>query len=149
MSGAVLRPLVASDLPLVAQLEQRVHAYPWSLAQFHSSFDAGHVLYGFFQDEQLIAYAVLLPALDELELLTIGVAPEKQGQGVAVAFMVQLIALMQQRGVQAWLLEVRPSNEAARALYARLGFREIARRRNYYPSAQGREDALLLRKDCS
>jgi ribosomal-protein-alanine N-acetyltransferase len=41
-------------------------------------------------------------------------------------------------------LEVRVSNAAARALYARAGFREIATRRDYYPAAAGREDALVL-----
>jgi ribosomal-protein-alanine N-acetyltransferase len=41
-------------------------------------------------------------------------------------------------------LEVRPSNSAARALYARAGFREIGLRRGYYPAREGREDALVL-----
>ena len=42
------------------------------------------------------------------------------------------------------LLEVRPSNAAARALYERAGFERIALRRGYYPAESGREDALLL-----
>jgi ribosomal protein S18 acetylase RimI-like enzyme len=42
------------------------------------------------------------------------------------------------------LLEVRPTNAAARALYARAGFVQLGVRRDYYPAKPGREDALLL-----
>ena len=42
------------------------------------------------------------------------------------------------------LLEVRPSNEAARALYAAAGFTEIGIRKGYYPDGGGREDAVVL-----
>ena len=41
-------------------------------------------------------------------------------------------------------LEVRASNASALALYENLGFNEMAVRRNYYPSAIGREDAILM-----
>ena len=42
-------------------------------------------------------------------------------------------------------LEVRASNERARAVYLRYGFSEVGRRRAYYPVPQGpREDALLM-----
>jgi ribosomal-protein-alanine N-acetyltransferase len=39
---------------------------------------------------------------------------------------------------------VRPSNSAARALYARAGFAEIGLRRGYYPAGGGREDAVVM-----
>jgi ribosomal-protein-alanine N-acetyltransferase len=45
------------------------------------------------------------------------------------------------------LLEVRPSNTGALALYQEAGFTEIGRRKGYYPAAgQRREDALVLRR---
>ncbi len=44
-------------------------------------------------------------------------------------------------------LEVRPSNLAARALYADNGFRELHVRRGYYPADEGREDAILMGLD--
>ena len=39
----------------------------------------------------------------------------------------------------------RPSNQRARALYLREGFTDIGVRRQYYPAATGREDALVMR----
>ena len=47
-------------------------------------------------------------------------------------------------GARNLFLEVRPSNEAAQALYRRFGFRKVAVRRDYYPARTGREDALVL-----
>jgi ribosomal-protein-alanine N-acetyltransferase len=41
-------------------------------------------------------------------------------------------------------LEVRSSNVAARALYESLGFSETGLRPNYYATADGREDAILM-----
>ncbi len=43
------------------------------------------------------------------------------------------------------LLEVRESNEAARALYGGLGFRHVGTRRSYY--RQPPEDAVVLGLD--
>ena len=43
-----------------------------------------------------------------------------------------------------FLLEVRVSNTAAIELYKKLGFIELSRRKDYYPTAQGREDAIVF-----
>ena len=42
------------------------------------------------------------------------------------------------------LLEVRLSNLAAIHMYLQAGFNEIGLRQNYYPAADGKEDALLM-----
>ena len=47
------------------------------------------------------------------------------------------------------ILEVRPSNTAAVALYRKLGYEEIGVRKNYYPADPQlgtREDALVMAK---
>ena len=41
-------------------------------------------------------------------------------------------------------LEVRAGNAPARALYDGMGFKIVGRRADYYPTTQGREDALLM-----
>ncbi len=60
----------------------------------------------------------------------------------------QLIAHLLEVGATAEFsilcLEVRPTNAAALALYQQFGFSEIGRRPNYYPAADGREDAVML-----
>jgi ribosomal-protein-alanine N-acetyltransferase len=42
------------------------------------------------------------------------------------------------------VLEVRPGNASALALYRRFGFAEIGRRRAYY---HGKEDAIVMARD--
>ena len=49
-----------------------------------------------------------------------------------------------ERGGRECFLEVRASNTSAYRLYERYGFNEVGRRRGYYPSAEGREDALVM-----
>ena len=44
-------------------------------------------------------------------------------------------------------LEVRPTNEAATALYLAAGFTQVGRRPRYYPAGDGREDALVMSLD--
>ncbi|HBV40592.1 MAG TPA: ribosomal-protein-alanine N-acetyltransferase, partial [Erwinia sp.] len=48
------------------------------------------------------------------------------------------------RGVLTLWLEVRASNHAAIALYQQLDFNEVSVRRNYYPTAEGKEDAIIM-----
>ena len=47
-------------------------------------------------------------------------------------------------GARVAFLEVRPSNDVARGLYATLGFKHVGTRHDYYPAVDGREDAYVL-----
>lgn len=82
--------------------------------------------------------------LDEATLFNIAVHPEHQRKGYGRALMEHLIAELEQRGILTLWLEVRASNQQAIALYQVLGFNEVSIRRNYYPTAQGREDAIIM-----
>ena len=59
-------------------------------------------------------------------------------------FRTEHIISARQGGAGTLLLEVRPSNERALALYRHFGFSQIGVRRGYYPASLGREDALVL-----
>ena len=60
------------------------------------------------------------------------------------ALLEHLIDELEKRGVATLWLEVRASNAAAIALYESLGFNEATIRRNYYPTTDGREDAIIM-----
>ncbi len=82
-------------------------------------------------------------AADEAEILTLGVIPLARRQGVAVLLLAGAEGRAAARGAVVMFLEVAEANVAARALYAGRGYREVGRRRNYYPSGA---DALVLRR---
>ena len=54
----------------------------------------------------------------------------------------QVLAEARQRALRLVVLEVRPSNVEARALYESFGFRVVGRRRGYYYDTG--EDALVM-----
>ena len=79
---------------------------------------------------------------DEAEVVMIATHPSAQRRGIATALLEDAVASLDGRTL---FLEVAESNRAARALYARFGFRQVGRRPGYYRTASGREDALVLR----
>jgi ribosomal-protein-alanine N-acetyltransferase len=95
-------------------------------------------------DSQIIGYAILTLGAGEAHLLNLSVDAAWQGKGYGGALLRHQIDLAQRSEARIMLLEVRPSNQVARALYRRFGFEQLTVRRGYYPDSKGREDALLL-----
>ena len=69
LSTIGFRPMTEADLPAVDAIEQAVQPYPWRISQFADSLKAGHQAWLFTEAGQPFGYAVLLAALDEVELL--------------------------------------------------------------------------------
>ncbi len=93
--------------------------------------------------DEVAGYAIAHAAADEGEILNLGVAPARRRQGIGAELVRAMMDALRARGARAVYLEVRDSNTAARALYERLGFREVGRRSRYYRRPV--EDAILLR----
>ena len=83
-------------------------------------------------------------AADEAEILTLAVAPERRRAGSGRALLSAAIVTATRYGAKSMFLEVSLTNEAAQALYQRLGFTQVGRRRRYYPDGG---DALVMRRD--
>ncbi|MBI3145435.1 MAG: ribosomal protein S18-alanine N-acetyltransferase [Pseudogulbenkiania sp.] len=138
------RPATAADMPGLAALEAAATAHGWSERQYRDSLAAGHAFLLLEIDGQLCGHAVAMAVLDEAELLTIVIAAEKQGQGLGRTLLGRLLEQLRQLGCTRLFLEVRESNRPARALYANSGFSETGLRKHYYPTAAGREHAVLM-----
>ncbi len=138
------RRMRPADLTEVARLEKSLYAFPWSIGNFRDSVTAGYDCWTVTHGETVIGYAILMIALDEAHLLNFAVAPEWQNQGIGREFLTHMIEGARDGGCQIVYLEVRPSNLAARHLYRKVGFQQIAIRPEYYPAVSGREDALFL-----
>jgi len=138
--------MVDTDVTGIMKIETRAYAFPWTAGIFRDCMGAGYSCYVLEMNAEIIAYAVMSVGAKEAHILNICVSPDLRGEGYGYVLMDKLVALARQLHADMMFLEVRPSNEAARRLYDKLGFNEIGTRRNYYPAAQGREDALILAK---
>jgi ribosomal-protein-alanine N-acetyltransferase len=85
-----------------------------------------------------------MAAAGEAHLLNLSIAAPWQRSGHGSTLLREAAALAAKLHAGNLFLEVRPSNEAAQALYRRFGFIKVAVRRDYYPAHKGREDALVL-----
>ncbi len=140
-------PMTTADLDAVHAIEQRVHAFPWTRGNFADCLVSGYGAWLLSVDGELTGYAVLALALDEAELLDIGIAAARQRAGLGSRFMAFLFEEARSSGAGRMFLEVRESNRAARALYQRCGFAQVGLRRDYYATNDGREPALVLARD--
>lgn len=87
-------------------------------------------------------------AADEAEILSVAVARNQQGRGLARQLLTLHLRRLAGLGVRTVFLEVDEHNKPAIKLYGRAGFREVSRRDNYYPLPGGRTAAaLVLRRD--
>jgi [ribosomal protein S18]-alanine N-acetyltransferase len=145
-SQAVLAPMTRAHLARVMTIERDIYDFPWTEGNFRDSMEAGYLCQLYSAGSQLIGYSVVMRLVDEVHLLNLSIARAHFRRGHGRALLQTLLTQAAADGVGRMLLEVRPSNEAGRALYAQAGFAQIGVRRGYYPARIGREDALVLAK---
>lgn len=144
MSEVAFRAMTPADLEEVADLTHRADPFGWTLRNFSDAHASGNTLTVLTVDGVTSGIAAVMHVLDESELLEIAVQPAMQGRGYGKALLAQAIALARRNGAVRMFLEVRESNARARKMYTSFGFEETGRRRNYYPTENGREDAILM-----
>jgi [ribosomal protein S18]-alanine N-acetyltransferase len=93
------------------------------------------------------AFVVGRITLDEAEVLTLACDPAAQRQGHAATALAAFEDAVLCRGAGQVYLEVAADNTPALALYAKAGYVQTGRRRDYYRTISGqRVDALILSK---
>lgn len=122
---------------------------PWAAESFAALLASpaveGHL--AMTAGDQPVGFLLWQGAVDQAEILTLGVLPETRRQGVAAALLRALIGHLSAGGVTGLFLEVAEENLAAQAFYTRNGFQQVGRRWGYYAPAapgQSRRDALVL-----
>jgi ribosomal-protein-alanine N-acetyltransferase len=142
-----MRPMRLADVHDVLAIEQDIYVHPWTLGNFSDSLQAGYSCWVMECEGSLVGYGVLMAGVQEAHLLNLSVARSWQRRGFGTRLLHHFIDLARSYEAQRMFLEVRPSNRAARALYAGNGFRQLYVRRGYYPADDGREDAILMGLD--
>ncbi len=114
---------------------------PWSAAEFARLSDSPAV----FVASESFGFAMGRIAADEVELLTLAVAPAARRQGVGARLLATLLEKARTRGASRVFLEVAADNTAAVGLYLQAGFSVCGRRHGYYPRPDGPPtDALVM-----
>jgi len=138
------RPMQIEDLDAVMVIEPQIYSHPWTRGNFSDSLNSGHSAWVLEQENKIIGYALLMIVLDEAHLLNLSIAKTYQKQGLGRFLLEYMLKIAKSYQAANMFLEVRASNVSALALYENIGFNEMAVRRNYYPAATGREDAILM-----
>ncbi len=144
MKDAPIRPMHEQDVPAVMTVETSAYYSPWTAAIFRDCLRVGYSCWVLEQGGEILGYGVLSSAVGEAHLLNLCVAPAHQGKGLGRRLLTHFIDVARGHKAEAMFLEVRPSNQAAIALYESIGFNQVGARRDYYPAPKGREDAFIF-----
>ena len=142
----IIEKMNLSHVAQIAQLEKICFSDPWSEKSVASELDNKLAFWLVAAEEDTVAgYIGSQTVIDETDMMNVAVHPDFRRKGIAEALVNTLVGNLKKMGSRCLTLEVRASNAPAIALYEKLGFAEIGRRKNYYRNP--REDALILRKE--
>lgn len=139
-----VEPMRAGDLNEVLAIERASFTMPWSRGAFLYEIEQNRVArcHVVREGERIIGYLCVWEIADEVHVTNIAVHPDHRRRGIARGLLSELIAGARARDFRMVVLEVRPSNHQAIALYESFGFRVTGRRRGYYYDTG--EDALVM-----
>lgn len=135
-----------ADAPALVPLERRCFTDPWSGLAFEEMlrFPLTQALVAETADG-IVGYLIGRAVAGEGEILNLAVVPECRRHGLGATLLEAGLESLREAGAQRVWLEVRASNDAAQALYARRGFAKAGRRPRYYKHPV--EDALVFQLD--
>lgn len=144
--SALIRPMLNGDLSAVAGIERSAYTHPWSEGILRDCLKVGYNCWVCQLGVELVGHAVMSVAVGEAHLLNLCIGPDWQGRGLGRRMLRRMLRVAGEQDADTLFLEVRESNLGARGLYESEGFNEIGRRRDYYPTFTGREDAIVYAK---
>lgn len=131
-----------AHLAPIAALERNAFVHPWSEKALEILCEEGGVGFVCMHNGKAIAYAGMQIVLDEGAITNVATHTDYRSRGLGRTVLAALLEAARQTGVQTVTLEVRPSNAPAIALYERLGFVVVGRRKHFYTAPV--EDALVM-----
>jgi ribosomal-protein-alanine N-acetyltransferase len=149
LAGWQLTRAAAADIASLVALERRCFDWPWGRLSFEGEMASAGAesrlawANAAAGEKRIVGYIFFRFIADEVHIFRLAVDPEWRRQGIGTRLVTECLQSARRRGSSAAILEVRPSNPEAIALYRQFGFREISRRLGYY--SDSREDALILK----
>lgn len=139
----MIRYMTEKDIPSAADLECRFFSVPWTEAGLRESFERPEYLFLVVEEDgKVVGYAGLSQVLDEGDVTNIVIDEAYRGRGLGAALTSALLEEGRTRGITAFTLEVRVSNQTAIHIYEKIGFRSAGVRKGFYEKPT--EDALIM-----
>ncbi len=139
------RLMKKEDVPCVARMEEEYFSEPWSVKAFEDALDKKEYLYMVaVEGQEVVAYCGMYQVLDEGNITQVAVRSDMRGRGIARKLLQDFMQKGQEKGVGAYTLEVRVSNQGAVRAYEACGFVTECVRKDFYASP--REDAFIMWK---
>ena len=104
-----------------------------------------HIGFCGYNDANLVGFISASHALNEIDIIELGVMSEFRRQGVAFELIIHLQRYCIKQNIRRIFLEVAKNNVPAIRLYEKAGFNEIGIRKNYYSSRGSPVDAFVYR----
>jgi len=138
-----LEALKAEHIPKILEIENRTNGAPWSERAFQNELShRDRIFLVAFGGGEILGYGGVWLVIDEAHVTTLAVDEPFRRQGIGEKLMIELLEKSQEAGMTCSTLEVRAGNEAAIRLYRKLGYRQAALRKGYYPD--NKEDACVM-----
>jgi ribosomal-protein-alanine N-acetyltransferase len=136
--------MMRSDIPDVMRLEKQVCNLPWNANAYLTEIGNPNAKYLItkFRNGDLVGYGGVWVVMDEMHITTLAVDPIHRGNKIAERLMIHLIFAGIERGATRATLEVREGNTAARNLYHKFEFEDVAMRKKYY--SDNNENAIIM-----
>ena len=144
MHEVKIRPLQEADVEAVHEIEKLCFPMPWSEESIRHDVaeNVAARWLALLEDGRLVAYGGMWLIIDEAHVTNVAVHPEFRGKGYGEQIVRALMRLAQDTCMGLITLEVRRSNQAAQALYHKVGFLDVGYRKRYYED--NKEDALIM-----
>ena len=132
------------DIEHVSRLERKCYALPWSSSAYVTEIGNHSAYYSVAKDGDgtVVGYAGMWVVMGEMHITTIAVDPDRRGRKIGERLLIDLINEGYRRRGDHATLEVREHNRAARNLYLKFGFIDVAQRRHYY--SDNGENAIIM-----
>ncbi len=136
-------PITERHIESILPIEAASHGAPWSERSFRNEINHEFGIYLVAMLFGKVAgYGGVWLVIDEAHVTTVTIAEEHRRLGIGQKLVTELLRQAKEAGMVCSSLEVRASNEAAIALYEKIGFERTSVRRRYYPDND--EDAAVM-----
>ena len=139
-----ITPMSIDDLVNVYNLEVQSYDFPWTKEILRDCILYKYDAFTIYFNNLLVGYIIAKISVPETHILNLTINENFRKKGLGKSLIQLIINDSRIRGAEDIILEVRVNNINAIALYEKLDFKKVGKRKNYYESKEGREDAYVL-----